>query len=88
MKRLNCVKVTHDKNENCKILAQLCAGSTFGAFWLACRRRPNLAVGHAALWQGDVHMASRDGLGRTEAVGNSNILLLAGQIAVFDGSQL
>ena len=33
-------------------------------------------------------MASRDGLGRTEAVGNSNILLLAGQIAVFDGSQL
>ena len=33
-------------------------------------------------------MASRDGLGRTEAVGNSNTLPLAGQIAVFDGSQL
>ncbi len=33
-------------------------------------------------------MASRDGLGRTEAVGNSNTLLLAWQIAVFDGSQL
>ena len=35
-----------------------------------------------------MHMASRDGLGRTEAVGNSNTLLLAGQIAVSYGSQL
>ena len=33
-------------------------------------------------------MASRDGLGRTEAVGNSNTLLLAGQIAVSYGGQL
>ena len=32
-------------------------------------------------------MASRDGLGRTEAVGNSNTVLLAWQIAV-SGSQL
>ena len=85
---MNKTKVAHDEVKKFKILVQLCAESTFGEFWWACRRRPNLTVGYAALWQGELHMASRDGLGRTEAVGNSNILLLAGQIVVFDGSQL
>ena len=45
-----------------KILAQLCAEGTFGEFCRACRRRPNLAVGDAALRQGELNMACRDDL--------------------------
>jgi len=61
-KQCSCQNAVFKIFENCKILAQLCAESTFGAFWRACRRRPNLAVGYAALWQEDVHMACRDDL--------------------------
>ena len=52
---------SHDPNIS-KILVQLCAAGTFGQFCRACRRRPNLAVGYAALRQGDAHMACRDDL--------------------------
>ena len=31
-----------------KILLELCTEGTLGQFWRACRRRPNLTVGHAA----------------------------------------
>ena len=41
-------KVTTGEVENGKILVLLCAGDTFGKFWRACRRRPNLAVEDAA----------------------------------------
>ena len=65
IKSLGGVKVTHGEVEFLKILGRLCAESTIGQFCGACRRRPNLAVGDAALWQGEVHMASRDGQCRT-----------------------
>ena len=55
-------KVTHGEMKKCKILGLLCAEGTLGEFWRACRRRPNLAVGDAALRQGDAHMACRDDL--------------------------
>ena len=61
-RRLNKLKVAIGEVENSKILVELCAGDTFGQFWRACRRRPNLAVGDAALRQGDAHMACRDDL--------------------------
>ena len=41
-------RVTTGEVENSKILGILGAVSTFGNFWRACRRRPNLAVGDAA----------------------------------------
>ena len=48
MKSLNELKVAHGEVKNDKNLLELCAGDTFGKFWRACRRRPNLAVGDAA----------------------------------------
>ena len=69
-------------------MLQLCAGGTFGQFCRACRRRPNLTVGYAALWQRDVHMARRDGDCRNPVRRNSNIVPRADQIAVSYGSQL
>ena len=58
-KKCPCQNAVFTNSKNCKILAQLCAESTFGAFWRACRRRPNLAVGYAALGQVGVHMTRR-----------------------------
>ena len=58
--RLNKSKVAHGEVKNDKIFGLLCAEGTLGEFWRACRRRPNLAVGDAALPQGELNMACRN----------------------------
>ena len=80
-----CQNAVFTTSKNCKILVQLCAEGTLGEICRACRRRPNLAVGYAALWQGCIHMACRDDLTEPRGLAPSNIPW-AGVVLQFDGA--